>query len=79
MSPKTFKISLYLPSQAAADTEATITKWNVATGDAFEKGKVLAEIESAKTSFDFEAPCDGTVVKLLALEGDTISYEVPVV
>ena len=79
MNTKPFKISLYLPSQAAADTEATITKWNIAPGDAFEKGQVLAEIESAKTSFDFEAPCNGTVVKILALEGDTISYEAPVV
>jgi len=70
---------LYLPSQAAADTEATITKWNIAAGEPFEKGQILAEIESAKTSFDFEAPCKGTVVKLLALEGDTISYETPVV
>jgi 3-oxoacyl-[acyl-carrier-protein] synthase III len=78
VSNNTFKISLYLPSQAAADTEATITKWNVGTGDAFQKGKVLAEIESAKTSFDFEAPCDGTVVKLFALESETVSYEAPV-
>ena len=70
---------MYLPSQAAADTEATITKWNIDVGDVFEKGQILAEIESAKTSFDFEAPCKGTVVKLLALEGDTISYETPVV
>jgi 3-oxoacyl-[acyl-carrier-protein] synthase-3 len=79
VSAKSFKISLYLPSQAAADTEATITKWNIAPGDAFEKGSVLAEIESAKTSFDFEAPCRGKVTKLLVLESETISYETPVV
>ena len=51
MSKQTFKISLYLPSQGAAENEATITKWNVAPGDSFEKGAVLAEIESAKASF----------------------------
>jgi len=78
VSIKTFIISLFLPSQAAADTEATITKWNVANGDSFEKGQILAEIESAKTSFDFEAPCSGKVVKLSCLAGDTVSYEVPV-
>ena len=78
MNSKTFKLSLYLPSQAAADTEATITKWNISPGASFEKGQVLAEIESAKTSFDFEAPCRGIMLKLLVLEGDTISYEVPV-
>jgi 3-oxoacyl-[acyl-carrier-protein] synthase-3 len=67
-----------LPSQAAADTEATITKWNIAEGESFVKGKVLAEIESAKTSFDFEAPCNGTIVKLRVLEGETVSFDAPV-
>jgi 3-oxoacyl-[acyl-carrier-protein] synthase-3 len=78
VSNKRFQIALYLPSQAAADTEATITRWNIAEGGSFAKGQILAEIESAKTSFDFEAPCSGTVVKLRALEGDTISFDAPV-
>jgi 3-oxoacyl-[acyl-carrier-protein] synthase III len=78
VSTKKFKIAVYLPSQAAADTEATITKWNIAEGDSFSKGKILAEIESAKTSFDFEAPCNGTIVKLRVLEGDTVSFDAPV-
>jgi 3-oxoacyl-[acyl-carrier-protein] synthase III len=78
VSAKMFKISLYLPSQGAAENEATITKWNVAPGDSFEKGSILAEIESAKASFDFEAPCQGTVIKLLFLEAETVSFEVPV-
>jgi 3-oxoacyl-[acyl-carrier-protein] synthase-3 len=73
-----FRIPLYLPSQAAAETEATITKWNVSGGDTFTKGQILGEIESAKAAFDFEAPCDGTVVKLLSVEGDTVSFEEPV-
>jgi 3-oxoacyl-[acyl-carrier-protein] synthase-3 len=67
-----------LPSQGAAENEATITKWNVAPGDSFEKGDILAEIESAKASFDFEAPCQGTVVKLLFLEAETVSFDVAV-
>ncbi len=78
MSNKKFKIAVFLPSQAAADTEATITKWNIAEGESFTKGKILAEIESAKTSFDFEAPCNGTVVNLRVLEGDTVSFDSPV-
>ncbi len=78
MTSEIFRIPLYLPSQAAAETEATITKWNVSAGDAFKKGQILGEIESAKTAFDFEAPCDGTVVRLLSVEGDTVSFEDPV-
>jgi 3-oxoacyl-[acyl-carrier-protein] synthase-3 len=78
VSEDIFRISLYLPSQAAAETEATITKWNVAEGASFTKGQILGEIESAKAAFDFEAPCDGVLVKLLVIEGETVSFEVPV-
>lgn len=78
MSDRTFRISLYLPSQAAAETEATITKWNVTAGDSFEKGRTLAEIESAKATFDFEAPCAGKVISLFAQDGETVSFESPV-
>jgi len=78
VSDRTFRISLYLPSQAAAETEATITKWNVTAGDSFEKGRTLAEIESAKATFDFEAPCAGKVISLFAQDGETVSFESPV-
>ena len=78
MSADVFTISLYLPSQAAAETEATITKWNVSVGSVFSKGQILGEIESAKAAFDFEAPCDGTVLRMLCVEGETISFEAPV-
>jgi 3-oxoacyl-[acyl-carrier-protein] synthase-3 len=76
---KPFKTKLYLPSQAAAETEATITAWKVAAGDRFGKSDVLAEVESAKASFEFEAPCDGSVVKLLCGSGDTVQFDAPVI
>lgn len=67
-----FKILLYLPAQGAAETEATIIEWAVAEGGRFHKGDVLAQIDSAKSVFDFEAPCDGLVIRLLHLEGETV-------
>ncbi|MBD3390851.1 MAG: beta-ketoacyl-ACP synthase III [Chitinivibrionales bacterium] len=79
MSGTSFRTKLYLPAQAAAEAEATLTGWKVSAGDAFAKGSVLAEAESAKTSFTFEAPCDGTVVKLLCADGDTIPFDEPVI
>jgi 3-oxoacyl-[acyl-carrier-protein] synthase-3 len=69
---------LFLPSQAAAETEATILKWYVKVGDLFKKGQALAEIESAKSTFDFEAPCNGTVINLLVNAGSSTPYESPV-
>ncbi|MFW6221089.1 MAG: beta-ketoacyl-ACP synthase 3 [Fibrobacterota bacterium] len=79
MSNETIRAKLYLPAQAAAETEATIIAWKVAEGDSFEKDDTLAEVESAKTSFTFEAPCDGAVVSLLYGAGDTVSFEEPVI
>ncbi len=73
-----FKISLYLPAQGAAETEATIIEWNVAEGARFSKGDVLAQVDSAKSVFDFEAPCDGLVIRLLRLEGETVPLSEPV-
>ncbi len=70
-----FRVSIKLPAQAATETEATILSWKVAEGQKFSKGDVLAEAESAKSSFEFEAPCDGVVVRLLCAEGGTLSLE----
>jgi 3-oxoacyl-[acyl-carrier-protein] synthase III len=74
-----FKVSIKLPAQAATETEATILSWKVAAGQSFSKGDVLAEAESAKSSFEFEAPCDGQVAKLLYGEGATLAIENPVI
>src|SRR6516162_4107446 len=73
-----FRMSLYLPAQGASETEATIIEWRVAEGDRFQRGQVLAQIDSAKSVFDFEAPCAGRVIHLLRQEGDTTSLAEPV-
>ena len=78
MSKEFFRTALFLPAQAAAETEATITSWHVVEGDSFTKGQVLASVESAKTSFEFEAPCDGTVVRVLVNQGGSVAFDSPV-
>jgi 3-oxoacyl-[acyl-carrier-protein] synthase-3 len=67
-----FRLPLYLPAQGAAETEATIIEWRVAEGDRFAKGEVLAQIDSAKSVYDFEAPCAGLVLRRFHIEGDTV-------
>jgi len=78
MDETTFRLPLYLPAQGAAESEATIIEWCVSEGDCFEKGQVLAQIDSAKSVFDFEAPCAGRLIRLFHLEGDTVGYDQPV-
>lgn len=50
-------------------SSGTISKWNVAEGDAFSAGDSLAVIETDKASMDFEAQDDGIVAKLLVSAG----------
>jgi 3-oxoacyl-[acyl-carrier-protein] synthase-3 len=74
-----FRTPLYLPAQGAAETEATIIEWNVSEGDHFQKGETLAQVDSAKSVFDFESPCDGLVIRRLHLEGETLLLSEPVI
>ncbi len=72
MEATPFRMPLYLPAQGASETEATIIEWRVGEGDHFQRGQVLAQVDSAKSVFDFEAPCSGQVIHIMHLEGETV-------
>jgi 3-oxoacyl-[acyl-carrier-protein] synthase-3 len=78
MDDKPQRLPLYLPAQGATETEAVIIEWCLDAGDHFEKGQVLCHAESAKSVFDFRAPCSGVVVRLLHMDGETASFAEPV-
>ncbi len=59
--------------------EATIIEWYVAEGDSFSKGQALAQIDSAKSVFDFESPCAGKVIRRMHLDGETVPLTEPIV
>ncbi len=74
-----FRMPLYLPAQGASELEATIIEWYVAEGDSFRKGQALAQIDSAKSVFDFESPCEGKVIRRMHLDGETVPLSEPIV
>jgi pyruvate dehydrogenase E1 component beta subunit len=49
--------------------EGTLAKWMVKEGEEVTSGQVLAEIETDKATMEFEAVDEGTIGKLLILEG----------
>ncbi len=61
----------------ATVNEMTLVDLEVAPGDAISKGKKIAEFESDKSVFDFEAPCDGTVKAVHCRAGDVLEIGVP--
>jgi 3-oxoacyl-[acyl-carrier-protein] synthase III len=79
MDATVFRMPLYLPAQGASELEATIIEWYVAEGDSFIKGQALAQIDSAKSVFDFESPCEGKVIRRLHLDGETVALTEPIV
>lgn len=79
MGQDVFCVPLCLPAQGSTETEATILEWRVREGDRFAKGTVLAQAESAKSVFDFLAPCSGRVLAVVRAQGDTVSFDETVV
>lgn len=64
-----------LPSLGATMEEGTIVSWKVKEGDAVKTGQVLMELESDKSVFEFESPCDGLIRKILAKDGETLAVQ----
>ncbi len=61
-----------MPKLSDTMEEGTIAKWNIKEGDKVEPGDVVAEVETDKATMDLEAFDGGTVLKILADEGDAV-------
>ncbi|WP_438479394.1 biotin/lipoyl-containing protein [Oleiharenicola lentus] len=68
-----FIIDVPMPSMGATVSELTILNINVTPGTKVAKGQKLAELESDKSAFDFEAPADGTITEVNGVKGDVKS------
>jgi pyruvate/2-oxoglutarate dehydrogenase complex dihydrolipoamide acyltransferase (E2) component len=65
-----FLIDVPMPSMGATVNELTVVSLKTAPGAHVTKGQKLAELESDKSIFDFESPCEGTVRAVLVRGGD---------
>ncbi|MEM8685139.1 MAG: dihydrolipoamide acetyltransferase family protein [Pseudomonadota bacterium] len=63
---------LTVPKWGIEMQEGTITGWQVTIGTAVTKGQELIDIETDKIVNTLEAPMDGTVVRTLVEEGETL-------
>ncbi len=68
----TFLIDIPVPSMGATVNELTVIDLKVQVGDTVTKGGVAAELESDKSVFEWESPCDGTVRGVHCRAGDII-------
>jgi pyruvate/2-oxoglutarate dehydrogenase complex dihydrolipoamide acyltransferase (E2) component len=68
---ETFLIDVPMPSMGATVNELTVVSLKTRVGATVAKGEKLAELESDKSVFEFEAPCAGVIRAVLAQAGET--------
>jgi pyruvate/2-oxoglutarate dehydrogenase complex dihydrolipoamide acyltransferase (E2) component len=66
----TFLIDVPMPSMGATVNELTVVSLKVQNGARVSKGQKLGELESDKSVFDFESPCDGILRAVHVRPGD---------
>ncbi len=67
---ETFLIDVPMPSMGATVNELTVVTLKTKVGDRVTKGQRVADLESDKSIFEFESPCEGTIRGILANPGD---------
>jgi len=65
-----FLIDVPMPSMGATVNELTVVTLKTQVGDRVKKGQRLADLESDKSIFEFESPCEGTIRAILVSAGD---------
>jgi pyruvate/2-oxoglutarate dehydrogenase complex dihydrolipoamide acyltransferase (E2) component len=66
----TFLIDVPMPSMGATVNELTVVSLKTKPGAHVVKGEKIGELESDKSIFEFESPCEGTIRAIHAQPGD---------
>jgi pyruvate/2-oxoglutarate dehydrogenase complex dihydrolipoamide acyltransferase (E2) component len=66
----TFLIDVPMPSMGATVNELTVVSLKIQPGARVVKGQKLGELESDKSIFEYESPCEGTVKAILVRPGE---------
>lgn len=69
---------LGLPKLSPTMEEGVLVRWTKKEGDKVSPGDLIAEVETDKANMDFNVEDEGTLLKLLVKEGDTVKLGAPV-
>jgi pyruvate dehydrogenase E2 component (dihydrolipoyllysine-residue acetyltransferase) len=67
-----------MPRLSDSMEEGTVLKWLVEEGGEVKRGEPLVEIETDKANMTYEADTDGTLIEIVAQEGDTLAIGEPI-
>jgi pyruvate dehydrogenase E2 component (dihydrolipoamide acetyltransferase) len=62
-----------MPRLSDSMEEGTVLKWLVEEGSEVKRGEPLVEIETDKANMTYESDTDGTLIEVVAQEGDTLA------
>src|SRR3989304_10631966 len=64
-----------MPKLGQSEEEGTLVRWLKKEGDAVAKGDILFEIETDKALLEVESFFDGTLLKVVVPEGQTVPVQ----
>lgn len=70
--------TINMPKLGFDMAEGTLVRWVRTEGETINKGEVLAEIETDKATVEIESSAAGTVLRLLANQGDVVPVNAPI-
>jgi 2-oxoglutarate dehydrogenase E2 component (dihydrolipoamide succinyltransferase) len=72
-APETSAVDVMVPTLGESVTEATVSAWFKAVGDAVTQDEMLCELETDKVSVEVPAPATGVLAEITAPEGTTVN------
>jgi pyruvate/2-oxoglutarate dehydrogenase complex dihydrolipoamide acyltransferase (E2) component len=66
------KLKVLLPQFGMGMQDGEIIRWLKSVGDTVADGEPLVEIEAAKTTVEVPSPAAGTLIEIIAEEGETV-------
>ncbi len=66
-------MKILMPQLGETVTEGVISEWHIAEGATVSKGDLLLDVETDKVATEIPAPEDGTLVRILVPQGETVA------
>src|SRR5436305_8706905 len=73
MAVGTSTVQVVMPAMGDSVSEGTVLEWHKQEGDTVEADETLVEISTDKVDAEVPSPAAGTVARILAAEGETVT------
>ncbi|GAA1916654.1 2-oxo acid dehydrogenase subunit E2 [Nocardioides lentus] len=71
------RLAIRMPKMSMTMTEGEVGTWSASVGDVISEGDVVAEVMTDKVDMEVESTVSGTLVEIVATEGDVVPVGEP--